>query len=726
MNAETNGSLNLPAEVRDLLWRIFGPGASPMRDVSAFELIETVISKRASLPRRQQTTHIAEIRGWFQTHDEHRWLAPEMREPVAQAIIDGVRADFSKTAIWAIGAVDSEIVLPILKARWSEEEIDEFCSRALNAIQQATEREKIVDPERASRYSGIDAAKVTISREAIERDGQISSFKHLGDSGWELVHHALDGTVSNLVKLLVDLRPAGFETLIAELDHPVLQALAAECFVANARRADHRAPLRWLKPGVCDAVVALAIYHTLGAINVLDEDSRSDSVAVPRDAWRTELKPGHDDLEGAARGLIAELVHRISQLPKVPSVRWLGELLSTAPDILNGNADGAKPQRVSELEAACAEHFSARHASGVDDDTLRAFRTGLRLTRRKTWNRHVADVAWKMRTDSRDSARMLARAALDCHSEQARTELAGGHFHFSWAYWDHRNSVDALGRALVLSESSHSPNHYSQWVRSRCLELPLTIWDSEERYSEFLTADRIARHWLLVGVHAAHYASEFGQPTHPEDVRTLAELTWSHCSFAKERGCIDADASVAVEAAARAVVELGAVEEKWLVGQAARAELCSRALWALADQCMSQNQQEHAPSEKDYADFADHFGRAAESRFGDATQYSINSLFYWARLWLLLDCHGPAEQTASAILAVTSGSRARSRKMEILVLKLLALTSARGRLHPEMERHFTETYRDLWGTFTPSNEQSARDTVDGYLRRSGSTLQVLP
>ena len=141
---------------------------------------------------------------------------------------------------------------------------------------------------------------------------------------------------------------------------------------------------------------------------------------------------------------------------------------------------------------------------------------------------------------------------------------------------------------------------------------------------------------------------------------------------------------------------------------------------------MTRNKQRPAQGQRHRADFADSFGRAAESRFGDATQYSMNSLFYWATLWLLLDFHGPAEQTATAILAGTTGSKTRTRQMEILVLKLLALATARGRLSPELERHFAGAYRDLWRHFTPSNEKSDRDAVDVYLRRSGSPLQMAP
>lgn len=54
------------------------------------------------------------------------------------------------------------------------------------------------------------------------------------------------------------------------------------------------------------------------------------------------------------------------------------------------------------------------------------------------------------------------------------------------------------------------------------------------------------------------------------------------------------------------------------------------------------------------ADFAGKFGRAAASRLGDPMQYSLESLCYWSLLWLLLNAHGPAEQTAVAIAAAIS------------------------------------------------------------------------
>lgn len=127
MPADSNPVLQIPVEVRDLLWRIFGPGASPMRDKSAFHLIEPVIRKRSKLPRSQQNVCVAEIRRWFQSHDENHWLVAEMREPVAQAIVDGVGTDFSTDAsVWAIASVDSPVILPLLRARWSTDDIRGF------------------------------------------------------------------------------------------------------------------------------------------------------------------------------------------------------------------------------------------------------------------------------------------------------------------------------------------------------------------------------------------------------------------------------------------------------------------------------------------------------------------------------------------------------------------------------------------------------------------------
>ena len=710
--------LNLPAQVRDLLWRIFGHGASPLSKKSAFDLIGDVISKRTSLPRRERIAAIAEIRGWFDSHEDHHWLAAEMREPVAQAIVERVGDDFENNAVWAIAAVDTEFVLPLLKEQWSDDVIDKFCSRALAAVQRATVQERILDAARASGYRGLDPANAAIPREAIERDSQLATFQQLGSDGWDLVHHALDNAVSNLVELLVELRPARFESSVASLDHPVLQALAAERFLATARRTDHSAPLRWIKPGACEAVVALATYHTLGTVNLLDQELESAHATVSRSAWRTELKPGEDDFDSAVHGLVDGLVDRISALPPKDSARWLGELLGAAPDILDGNPDRLKPRWVQKLEESCIQRLSARLESRIDDDMLDAFRSGLSLARRNTWNRHIGDLAWAMRVDSAESARTLAQSALDCHVRRVRGKLAADHFHFDWDDWQDRNWIDAMGRVLLLSDPPQLKNRYCEWVRSRCRELPLTTWDAENRNSAFRTADRIAQHWFLVAVHAIRYGCQLGERVHAQDVLALVEVIWSHCRFALERGCIDADVAVATEAAARVVVDLGEVQADWLIGQAARTDHGARALWALADQHLS------SASEEQHSEFVDKFGRAAASRFGDAARYSVNSLFYWAMLWLLLGAHGPAKQTATAIAAATSRPQRRTRGTEILILKLLALATASGRFSPELERHFTETYRDLWMPYTPDNENSDRAEVDAYLRQSKSHLQV--
>ena len=724
MSDDTNSPSNLCPQVRDLVWRIFGAGASPMTRKSTFDLIELVIAKRSSLPQHERNTHIAEILGWFHTHDERHWLKSEMCQSVAETILDGIGGDFSDTAVWAVGSIDAEIVLPLVRARWSDEIVDTFCSLALAEVQRATEDDRILDAYRASRYLGGDQAKATVPRKSIEQESKLNTFRHLDSHGWELVHYALDHAVSNLVQLLVDLQRARFPSLVTSLDHPVLQALATEHFIPSALRADHRAPLKWIDQGACDALVALAVFHTLATVNLLDEESKTDPVNGSQDYWRTELRPGRDDLDAAVRSLLHGLAQELSNLAPLQCVKWLGELLSAAPYILHRNQHREKPQRVSELEEACIQRLARHFVAGPTNDALNALRSGLALTPRTTWNRHVADLAWSMRADTPEGAQSLAMATIEFHTQQIQSDQAVDRFFIQWEDWHFREWIDAIGRALMLSAQRPSSNYYTEWVAARCVELPLSAWDAEERYSAFLTADRIAQHWFLVAIASLHHASLIGLTTDSKDIRALAELVWSHCHFTEQHRCIDADVAVAAEAVARTVVQLGELEDAWLLRQAANSVLCSRALCGLADQYLQRHQSGTPDDQQHCIRVLEKFASAAVARFGDAHQYSLGPLNYWARLWLLLDACGAAEQTAIAIAQATSRLRPLPRAQDILILKLLALATCEQRLNPDSERQFTAMYRQLWLPYTPDTERSDRAEVDLYLCQSRSSLHV--
>ena len=725
MSADTNSASDLCPQVRDLVWRIFGAGASPMTRESIFDLIQPVISKRSSLPQHERNACIAEIRGWFHTHNERHWLKAEMCQSVAETILDVIGTDFSDTAVWAVGSIDAEIVLPLVRARWSDEDVEAFCSLAIAKVQRAIEDERIFDAYRASRYLGGDHTRATVPRESIEQESKLNTFRHLDSHGWELVHYAVDHAVSNLVQLLVDLQRSRFPSLVASLDHPVLQALATEHFIPAALRADHRAPLKWIDQVACDALVALAVFHSLSTVNILDEESKTDPVKGSPDYWRTELRPGRDDLDAAARSLLHALVQELANLAPLQCVKWLGELLSAAPYILHGNQNREKPQRVAALEEACIQQLAHHFTADPTDEALNALRSGLSLTPRNTWNRHVADLAWYMHADTPEGAQRLALATIELHMQQIHNDQADNRFFLHWEDWHFHEWIDAMGRALLLSAQRPSSNYFTEWIAARCLELPLSAWDAEEHYSAFLTADRIAQHWFLVAIATFHHATLLGLTTDPKDIRALAELVWSHCHFTEHHRCIDADVSVAAEAVARAVVvHLGELDDAWLLQQVANSALCSRAVWGLADQYLQSHQSGDRGDQQHCIRFIAKFANAAVARFGDASQYSIGSLNYWARLWLLLDNSGVAEQTAIAITKATSQLRALPRAQDILILKLLALATCEQRLNLDSERYFTETYRHLWMPYTPDTERSDRAEVDAYLRKSSSSLYV--
>ena len=110
-------SISLPAEAKAVIWRIFGEGESPLKKRSTYELIECIVRKRVSSAERDRV--ISEIRGWFESHGDQRWLKSEMSEPVAVLILEEIGTERTETAIWAVGSVDAELAASIIRPRWS-------------------------------------------------------------------------------------------------------------------------------------------------------------------------------------------------------------------------------------------------------------------------------------------------------------------------------------------------------------------------------------------------------------------------------------------------------------------------------------------------------------------------------------------------------------------------------------------------------------------------------
>lgn len=704
--------LSAPADVRRVVWRIFGAGASPRNKLSSYALIEPIVRKHIPAPDRAPT--IAALRGWFELHADQRRIQPHMDEPVAALILDGIRTERSDTAVWAAGSIDADRAVKILRSGWSPKEIDSFVESALATLERFCDSDAVVGA--AGIFPGLDATNARIPKSAVVHTGRLDTFRHLDGHGFELIYKGLHPAAGRLIELVVTLRPETFASLMARLDHPVMQARAA-CHMVGARRPlDHRTTLHWITEDSCNNLVALAIVHTLNTVNRLDDERRStDGGGADRYGWSTELRPARDDLDAAAASLLADLIDRLAVLDPLARVRWTGELLSVAPYVLHGRGAGAngKPRRIHQTESACTELLARLARRSWSDDLLAELRAGLRQTPRTTWTRHLADVAWALRHAAPARAAEIARATLDEHERQVGEALQGNRLFLNWSDWHDREWIGGLGTALALSrEDLDLPN----WVASRCRALPLSVWDAEEDHSAFSTAERAAQHWFLIGFCALPALRQLSCTIDPAAVRALAEALWSHYRFAGQHLHGTPEDSIAAEYAARSVVEFGEPSGTWLLDQARHPRVGPRALWALNDQRRLRRTREDRTDERYDEIIAAELIRIASDRFCDEGPFDLQTLGFWGRLWLLLGAVDEAERTAAAIIA--SPRRTRDRADEILTLKLLALAASKQSPTETLKSYIVSAYRQLWLGYTPEEERADRRQIDGMLERS--------
>lgn len=704
---------SLTDEAKSVVWQIFGEGASPHTRRSAYQTIEPVIRKHLSSNVAERS--IAEIRGWFDSHGDQQWLKSEMHEAVAAMILEGIGTAREEKAIWAIGAIDADAMLPVIRSHWSFEEIDSFVDSALETLEKPCKRDLVLDASRLARSYSADAK---ITKDAIQRKGRLETFRQLDNHGRDLVHQALYPVIGNLLVLVVELRPEQFESFIERLDHPVVQARAAHHMVAATRHLDHRATLRWIAHESCDGLIALAIVHTLNTVNKLDHELRLADHAHPdRYTLSTELRPPQDDLDTAAATLLDGLVDRLALLEPPACARWVGELLSDAASVLHRNRDSEKPHRIFQLERACTKLCARLFREEWSADLPAELIAGLRHSRRISWTRHVAEIAWEIRDAEPARATAIAATTLDEHERLIAAELERGHVFLEWPDWDHREWLTGLAAALVLSRTELD---LPCWVQNRCQALPLSVWDAEEDYSAFSSADRVVQHRFLVAFHAIPVLKELGRPADPAAVRTLAESLWAHCSFAGTYLHALPGAAVAAEHASRSAIEYGAPSGVWLLEQARNPALGPRSLWGLVDQRAQKRAREGRAELHDDEIVIAEFVRIASDRFGDGRHFNLETLLYWGLLWLLLGAVDEAQKTATAISAVPL--EAPDRGYKILALKLLAMAASEGAPTQALADFAASLYRQLWPGFTPPEERKDRQQIDEMLKPSASRI----
>ena len=703
----------LTEEAKAVIWRIFGAGASPQKRRSPYQLIEPVLRKHLS-PAVAEPAIVA-VRAWFETHGDRQWLKSDVHEAVATIVLEGIGPARGEREIWAVGSIDAEVAAQVIRSLWSPEEIGSFVESAISLLEEFSRSDRVLDASRLHRPYSADAR---IARDSIEREGRLESFRLLDSHGFELVHLALHPPAANLLALVVELRPDRFASLINGLDHPVMQVRAAHHMVAINCHSDNRATLCWIDDGSSDALIALAIVHTLNTINKLDEEIRfADRNAADRCIGDADPPFRPDDLDAVASDLLDGLVKRLDLLYPPECARWIGELLSGAPYALHRRGDQEVPPRISQLERACTALCARLVCESWSPDLLAELKAGLRHTPRITWPRHLAEIAWEIRDVDPARAAQIAGDTLEEHDRQIAAEIERNHAFLHWSDWHDRKWYSALGIALSMScDRIDLPS----WVRAQCAPLPLSVWDAEEKHSAFNTAERVVQHWFLVAFHAIPILKELGRPADPAAIRDLAETLWGHCSFAGRHVHRVPDATHVAECVSRYVIEYGQPSETWLFEQIRNPGLDSRSIWALFDQRTKRSGREVGMQTRDDEAIAAEFMHIASDRFGKGGQFGLDALHYWGLLWILLGAIEEAEKTATAILAFHL--RAHDRHYKILALKLLAMVGAARPLSPALADLTASLYKQLWPGYALPGERPDREQIDEMLKRSASRI----
>ena len=721
MPAVDDACLQISKQAREVAWRIFGAGASPLTGRSSYDLMRPLVERYVAVAHRH--TVIREIQGWFESHGSRHWLRPEVQEEVAAAIIEEIETTGSPwTGVWAVGSIDAELAASLIRSNWSTSAIDDFVHATLDALKETCDRNQVLDVGRVLGPE-FDSAKVKLNQNIVVQEGLLETFRELAIQDLRLVFGGLHPSVENLIDLSVVLCPDLLSHLIKTLEHPVVQARAARLAIEAARLSNHRATLDWIRADACDAHVALAIVHSLETINALDDDRRfSDREDMVGHRWGTELRPPRDNLDAAAEKLLVGLVERLSRLRPPDCIRWIGELLAVAPGVLQTHGY-EKPLRVRQLETECTEALERLVHQSWSSDLPEILYTGLRTACRETWTRHLGGFAWALRESAPKRAAEIARAALCSHDAYVMQALKRHYLPMeNWRYWEHRDWIRSLGVCLAVANPTHD---LRKWVVDRCRKLPLSVWDADvqEDPQTFIAAERLAQHWFLLAFHAIQPCKELGRKIDPAEVLSLTRTFCDHCLYVQPYVHYGPASSVAAEYAVRCAVEFGEANEGWLLDLARHPVAGACILWALIDQGRLKFERvgDGGAGPRLHEMFVTDLASIASDRFGDRRSRGIEDLENWGRLWLLLGKIDEAEETALALLA--SPTRLLTRAHTILALKLLALADGKRSLDPPIRDHFQSLYQELWSVFTPIEERSDREQVDAL--RKGSPHGLL-
>ena len=278
MTSNQTPVIQLPVEAERAIWRIFGSGLAPLKQSTCLDLVEPIIQKQLRKTNEADQA-IAEIRSWFDPDGGPNSLRREMREPVAEIIVDGIREALSRspgienhdTAFWAMGSIDSEVAAPIIRSSWSPEQIDKFAAYVLGTLERLHGRDIIIDPKHVV---GPDIRGATAYSNEMAHDDPLRTF-HAGiDDAYEAYRLMYSG-IPSVVHLVLELKPEILPELVNKVQDLLLQSFAASCVADIHAASDRRQPLNWITDASSTALIALAILHTLEFVHEREIASRT-------------------------------------------------------------------------------------------------------------------------------------------------------------------------------------------------------------------------------------------------------------------------------------------------------------------------------------------------------------------------------------------------------------------------------------------------------------------
>ena len=683
--------------------------------MSSYELIDGVIRKHVASDK--QPFVAATIRGWFDESGGYRWLRDEAKPEVAREILEGIGVPFTERAVWAVAAIDADVMQRAMESSWTNSETVAFRDTLYKALADVSRRDQIMDPSLIRGLTRQEAESASVPRDAIEKESALWTFHHLEQHQAELVVFGLYPAVARLVDLAVALEGGNPRRAIERLEHPVLQARAMFRMRKSRALGEDGGCLTWIARDSGDAVIAAAIFHVLCvAASAGTGESREEyttGVAGDPALGRAETDEQRDR---DRKSLIEALVRRLAGLEAPACVRWIGEILSYSVRALGRGAKNDKPAVLVQLERACLSCAGELLVESASRGLVDEFKAGLRRRADHLWTGYLARVAWVIRDDAGELASEIARDAVVSYETQVEEAANGGAVVGDWFAWRDRDWLEGLGSAVALSSVDLCD---VEWASDRCRKLPLSAWDAEERYGDFIRAEPLAQQWFFLAFLAMAPRRELGRPVRPGTVRALAEALWRHTWFASEHMPGEPEASVPVECAARMAVKFGEADDVWILEQTGAGRVGPRALWALLDQRGVRSCPPPETSKRDERIFRSELAGRASRRFESDDAFDLLTLQHWGRLWLGLEAVEQAEQTAVAIMGFPD--RIRDRGCAILILRLLGLAVRSGGLNRELGDRVTPLYNDLWSTYgsTAPEEEDDRRQIEEAFADSG-------